>query len=427
MSSLPKEILQHIISMVSFKEAVQTSALSTSWRSLMSPSCVHIDMSNSTIHDQLLPIIKSLSESGNGFQTLKVYLGSSDVALAVCTKGVHGELNLDFYCYKQQKLSVVPLPREYCFSLIVEQSRFCSFSSVKILHLRSVSHLVGDVVSDLCSRCLALESLKIEKCSGLESIEIKSGLKNLEMGDCGDIVRVVVWAHNLTSFSYKGVFPNILQLLNVPNLVDVSFNFGDGLGRNNTFDCEDALSLLSSVKDIQTLKITTWLIQTLCCAGVIFNKLDFQFSRLKKLELIICSKISSQTRDSFACFLHTAPSLEELFLKKEVEQSAELPFTYQHWHEPHLWKDYATVKNDACRLKYMKKIRIVGFTMEKDELLWMDLLLHNAINLKEMILDHSWRVAIIPLTHLPYIKLQYILLPCPHIHSYFVLIADSPP
>lgn len=94
---------------------------------------------------------------------------------------------------------------------------------------------------------------------------------------------------------------------------------------------------------------------------------------------------------------------------------------HQNWHEPHLWKDYTTVKEEACRLRYMKKIRINGFKMEGDEVVWMDLLLHNGINLKEMIVDDCWRVARVPYSHLTYIKSEYLLIPCPHIHSYFVL------
>lgn len=107
-----------------------------------------------------------------------------------------------------------------------------------------------------------------------------------------------------------------------------------------------------------------------------------------------------------------------------TSRSVDFPFTNHHWHEPHLWKDYATVKNEASRLKYMKKIRIVGFTMERDELLWVDLLLHIAINLKEMIVDDFWRVARIPFSQLKYLKLKHFLIPCQDIDSYFVLITS---
>lgn len=169
---------------------------------------------------------------------------------------------------------------------------------------------------------------------------------------------------------------------------------------------------------------------------------------LKNLKLI-SSKISSKTRDSVSCFLHMTPSLEELelivrtpsvslytsqltyflsfrYLKLQVERGSsnvEVPLSYQNWHEPHLWHEYATVKSEACRLKRLKKIKIFGFTMEKDELLWMDLLLHNAINLKEMIVDDCWRVMRVPHSQLSYLKLKYSLIPCSDIDSYFVLIA----
>lgn len=393
----------------------------------MSPSRVNIERDEAK--DDVITInqvIESLSKSGHSFQTLNLHLGSySDVAaFAVCTKGVHGELHLDFSGHNQ-----FPLPPNSSFSLILDQiSSLCrpSFSYIKILHLRSVSHLVGGMVSDLCSSCSTLESLKLEKCDGLESVEVKyfgksSLIKNLEIADCANIVGIVVSADSLNSFSYKGVFP-LVQLLNVPNLVDVALDFGGGLGRNS-FDCEDALSLLSSIKDIEILTVSSWFVEAFCCGGVIFNKLDFQFSKLKELKLI-CSKISSKTRDSCACFLHITPSLEELFLKIDYNSRCVMhPFTHHHWHEPHLWKDYATVKKEAIRLKYVKKIRIMGFTMERDELLWMDLLLHNAINLKEMILDDLWRVARIPYAHLTYLKFKYFLIPCHDIDSFFVLIA----
>lgn len=260
-SSLPKEILHHIMSMLSFKEAVRSSFLSTSWRSLMSPSRVNIERDESK--DEVITIneiIESLSKSGHSFQTLKLHLGSyNSAAAAVCTKGVHGELHLDFSGHTQ-----FLLPHDSSFSLILDQiSSLCrppSFSYIKILHLRSVSRLVGDMVSDLCSSCSNLESLKLEKCDGLESVDVKySSLKNLEMADCANIVGIMVSAENLHSFSYKGVFP-LVQLLHVPNLVDVALDFGDGLGRN-MFDCEDSLSLLSSIKDIETLTVSSWFIE----------------------------------------------------------------------------------------------------------------------------------------------------------------------
>ncbi|KAG6437401.1 hypothetical protein SASPL_102317 [Salvia splendens] len=418
-SRLPNEILHHIMSKVSLKEAVQISSLSTSWRSLMSPS--RLSLSSNL---ELKEIIQSLSESA-GFRTLTLH--HLDASSTVCTLGTNGELHLNFSQRKQHPLSSL-------FGLIIKQTSSPlsrpAFSLIKTLHLRSISRLVGHTVSDLCSSWSSIESLKIEKCIGLQSIEIESSLclKNLEVCDCPSIARIVLAsAPNLNSLSYKGAF-TLVQLLNNPNLERAALDFRDGLG-GNEFNCEDSLSLLYSVKDIESLQLSSWLIEALCCAGVIFSKLDFQFRRLKDLK-VMCSQISAKTRDSLACFLHIAPALEELQLIRMEEglSSVEFPLSqHQNWHEPHLWKDYATVKDEACRLKHMKKIKMKGFSMGRDELLWVDLLLHNGINLREMVVDDIWRVARIPRTQLHCIKPQYLIIPCPHTHSYSLLIADSIP
>lgn len=115
-------------------------------------------------------------------------------------------------------------------------------------------------------------------------------------------------------------------------------------------------------------------------------------------------------------------------MEEGLSSSVEFPLSqHQNWHEPHLWKDYASVKDEACRLKHMKKIKMKGFSMGRDELLWVDLLLHNGINLREMVVDDIWRVARVPRTQLHCIKPQYLIIPCHHIHSYSLLIADSIP
>ncbi|KAK6140265.1 hypothetical protein DH2020_025961 [Rehmannia glutinosa] len=305
-SSLPNEILHHIISKISFKQTIQISTLSTSWMSLMTPIRAKIDH-NHFQTDKVNLIIQSFVKSR---ETLKLYLDSDEQLFAIVTKGSHGDLHLNFSNHKNL------FPRK--FSMILKQSTFFrpSFSSVTILHLRSVSDVVRNLVSDLFSSFRVLESLKIEKCDGLEDIEIRGNecLKNFEMVDCSDIVRVVLSARNLESFSYRGVFA-IIQLMDVLNLVDFRLDLRDGLGdNNNAFDCEDVLSLLCSVKDVEVLRVSSWLLEALCSAGVIFNMLDFQLSKLKYLRCV-CSKISTKTRDSVACFLNITPSLEELFVE----------------------------------------------------------------------------------------------------------------
>ncbi|KAL0309815.1 UNVERIFIED_CONTAM: hypothetical protein Sradi_5923800 [Sesamum radiatum] len=416
-SSLPDDILKNIMSMISFKEAIQSTTLSTSWRGLMSPYSVKVER-NLVRSDALESkrILESFLGSRESFRSLKLYLDLSDWDFAVCTRGAHGELHLDFSGQKE----LVPCT----FGLVLDHSSCIGprFSSVRNLHLRTVSHLVGNLVGDLFSSCRILETLKLEKCRGLVNLDIKSNscLQNLEIADCPNIATVTISAENLKSFSYKGALP-IIQLINSPHLVDVALNLGDGLG-NNSFDCEEVLSLLSSVKDVEILTV-------LCSAGVIFSGLDFKFSKLKEFRCV-CSKISSKTRDSLACFLNATPSLEELFVKiDEKSRTVECPLSNQYWHEPHLWKDYKTVKSNARWLKDLKTAKITGFTGENDELLLVDLLLHTGINLKEMTVFPSaqsddcasWRVGRVPCSQLKYIKLKYVLISCPEIDACFVL------
>ncbi|GFP98340.1 diaminopimelate epimerase chloroplastic [Phtheirospermum japonicum] len=399
-SSLPDEILHHIISSIPFKQAVQTITLSTSWRRLItSPARLKIEATEKMLTN---PIIESFVTSGSIFQ---LYVDLHDEPFVIVTNGPHGELHLNFSEHKQFLVTCN-------FNMILGKHSFSpSFASIKMLHLRSVHHLEGNLVNDLFSRCQFLESLEIAKCHGLENLEIEANacLENFELVDCPNIAKINLSAKNLKTFTYRGAFP-IIELVNFPNLVDVRLDLRDGLG-NNTFDCEDALSLLFSIKDVEILRVSGWLLEALCCAGVIFRMLDFKFGKLKHLGCV-CSEISSKMRDSLACFLNVTPSLEELFV--EVDQTSshvEFPMCNQYWHEPHMWKDYGTVKSNTCRSQNLKTIDINGFTREKDELLLMDLLLHNAINLKEMIVsspqdDCSWSVARIPYSQLNYSRLS---------------------
>ncbi|XP_022897240.1 F-box protein At2g39490 isoform X2 [Olea europaea var. sylvestris] len=427
-SNLPEGILQLIISMIPFKEAIQKIILSTEWRSLMNPLQVNLefDWIQSTNIESREKIKKSigsfLKSCENSPQTLKLYLqsteGNDDKLFGICAKGSHGEFHLDFSVQKKK----VP----YNFDLILEPE-FSSFSSIRKLHLRSVSHFVGNLVVDLFAGCQFLETLSLEKCVGLQNINIRShySLKKLVIVDCPNIISITLSAPNLESFSYQGVL-SIIQLNYIQHLVDFTLNLRDGLGHNN-FESEDVISLISSLRSVEILTISGWFIELLCSAGVIFERLGFLFDKLKEL-YIIDPKISQKTRNSFACFLNITPFLEKLFVEVDEKSSpVECPFIYQYWHEPHLCMDYATVKCTASQLKYLKFIKLIGFKSESDHILLMDLLLHKAVNLKQMILTSSdrdsWTVAKIPQTQLKfYSKRRYTVISCPNTDVSIVLI-----
>lgn len=170
------------------------------------------------------------------------------------------------------------------------------------------------------------------------------------------MVNIKVSAPNLKSFKYQGVLP-LIQLKNTSNLIDVVLNLRDGLGYTE-FDCEELLYLLASLKEVEILTISGWLLEWMCSAGVIFGQLQFRFNKLKELRWID-SLMNRTKRDSLACFLNSTPSLEKLYI--EIDQSLSSiphPFFHHYWHEPHLWMDYKAVKCKASQLVVLKSVRL---------------------------------------------------------------------
>ncbi|KAK2976569.1 hypothetical protein RJ640_024190, partial [Escallonia rubra] len=432
-SSLPNEIVQLIVSLIPLKDAIRTRALSTVWRSILAPLHVNLDYDSYgiTLHEaneELNQIICTFSKSYQSPQLLKITLGSRrDDVFLLAIKGVDKELHLDFF---EEKRAITD------FSLVLESCcqpiESTSFLSLKTLHLRSVTYLAESFVSSLFSNCPVLETLKLEKCTGLQTIDLKANdcFQKFVVLDCANTASINLCAPSLKSFWYRGVLPTI-QLQNTPCLVDVILDLKDGLGHNK-FDCEDVLSLVASIKDIEILTLSGWLLEWLCAAGVIFGKLDFKFNKLKELWWMDCL-MNKDKRDSLVCFLNMTTSLEKLYVNMDQRCSpVPCPYFHQHWHEPHLWMDYATVKSNTSQLNHLKIVTVVGFTKEEDELLLMDLLLHKAIALRKMTVkspeDESWSVSKVPKSQLKLISRRYpkhMVVSSSILGSFFVLVEDN--
>ncbi|RVW98743.1 F-box protein [Vitis vinifera] len=383
-SSLPQEIIRCIVSLLPLKDAARTSVLSGLWRSLWAPTRVNFDFDFDRVTSHEASEDRRLLDNG-GWMGYFGYKGGPQLLWWGHTTWVR-----DF----RLKLDVgPPCP-------VHKISEASCFASLKNLHFESVSFLAEDIVPALFSNCLLLESLRFVKCRDLRSIDVEaaSSFQSFEMVDCPNVASITLSAPNLKSFRYGGILPSI-QINKGSNLVDSILDFIQSPA-NYEFDTEQLISLLADLKEVEILTLSGWLLQCLCLAGVIFNKLDFQFNKLKELWWK-GSSMDREKRDSMSCFLKITPSLERLCIDIDPQlRSIPTPIFHQYWHEPHLWMDYATVKSNASLLKHLSMVSISGFTRKLDEVILMDLLFEKAVILQRMIVksreNNCWRVVKIP-------------------------------
>ncbi|XVF55340.1 hypothetical protein PTKIN_Ptkin06aG0029300 [Pterospermum kingtungense] len=395
-SSLPEDILRRIVSLIPLKEAVRTSAFSSAWRGLWLPVSLTCRRHEELAQGELEEIICLLSKCCDSHQIWKLFLatkGDHHQLIVLATKGVEQELHLQFPERDKEAMNFFDLKLKPSGP----DSQTIRFSTLKMLHLRSVNSLGKDLISGLFSRSKFLVSLELESCSGLQSLDIEANdhLQSLKLLNCPDMTNINISAGNLRSFSYQGVLPQV-QLKNALELVEVTLDLRNGFC-SSEFDCEDVIFLLTSIKDIEILTISSWLLEWLCSGGVIFSRLEFRFNKLKELSWM-GSEINKNQRDSLACFLNICPSLEKLLIKIDPDlNSVPCPYFHQYWHEPHLWLDDATVNSNTSELQHLKTVDFLGYKSEKDQFLLLLLLLDKSNKLKSITVtspeNHSWEVA----------------------------------
>lgn len=272
-SSLPLELLQCITSFLPLKEAVRTSILSTIWRNIWKQIQISTkfesDFESCETNREIEDVISMMLRSYDYPKQWKFYFDFFDHSkkeipklkneLAIlATKGVDKELYVEFFQTQDSKSQFNLKLESTCFSNIYKEAS--NFSLLKTLCLRSVTYLYTTFVSVLFSNCHILESLKLEKCWGIDSLDIVTGsLHFLIVEDCTNIQSMKILAPNLRSLEYRGSLLQI-KLSKTPNLVDVILNLRDGPGLNE-FDCEEILCFLASLKEVETLSISGWLLE----------------------------------------------------------------------------------------------------------------------------------------------------------------------
>ncbi|KAL4591927.1 hypothetical protein LXL04_004902 [Taraxacum kok-saghyz] len=392
--SIPHEILYQIISLIPLKEATRTIILSSSWKHLWTPIQVslNIDFDKLTTQEcgqHMTQIISSfLHTYKTSYQILDLSLihpktvRNQETRFFKAIKGVNEELHI---CFNGERET------QKAFGLTIELP-LCGnghFHSLKTLHLRSITSMAGSFLPELFSGCLNLEVLTLEKCGGLQDIDVKAHefLKKFVVLDCENMACVTIsLAPNLEFFCYRGTLVKIV-LKEVPILCDVTLDFNgtSAFTNYNEFDSEDLVPLLASLKDVEVLTLSGWLLEWLCTRGVIFDNLDFKFNKLKELSWIDCCMTSDSLINggTKAC--------------PQFHQSL-----------PQVWTREAATKSKDWQLKHLKVVKFLGFKIEEENQTFvslMDVLLRKAIAIKKMSVTEpenklSWCVAKVPRSHL---------------------------
>ncbi|XP_023739426.1 F-box protein At2g39490 [Lactuca sativa] len=409
--NIPYEILYQIVSLIPLKEAARTIILSSSWKHLWAPVQVFVNMDFDRITtqesgQQMNQLISSfLNTYETSYQILNLSFlepktVSEETLFFKAIKGVDKELHI---CFNGET------PTDFGLTIELPLCKNAHFCSLKTLHLRSITSLAGSFLPELFSSCWNLETLTLEKCSGLQNIDLKAHgfLQKFVVLDCENMENVTILsAPNLKSFCYRGTLVKT-ELEDVPALCDVTLDFkgSTALRDHSEFDSEDIVSLLASLKDVEVLTVSGWLLEWLCTRGVIFDDFDFMFNELKELSWIDCC-MNKQKRDSLVCFLSITPSLENLFIKIDKKWSTK-PCSHFHQSCPQAWTNEATTSSD-WNLKHMKVVKFLGFKIEEQNRMLVsliDVLLKKAIVMKKMSVTEpenklSWSVAKVPRSHL---------------------------
>lgn len=267
--NVPYEILHQIVSLISLKEAVRTIILSSSWKHLWVPIQMSLNinsdqMTNEESGQQINQIISSfLNTYENSYEILNLSLlepksvnEETETLFLKAIKGVEKELYISFHGEN---------PKLFGLSIELPLYKNDHFFSLKTLHLRSITSMARSFLSVLVFSCRNLETLSLEKCIGLQEVELQAHelLQKFEILDCENMESVtILLAPNLKSFIYLGTLVKI-ELKDVPKLCDVTLNFKgtSALCDYNEFDSQKLVPLLVSLKDIEVLTLSGWLLE----------------------------------------------------------------------------------------------------------------------------------------------------------------------
>ncbi|CAA7029473.1 unnamed protein product [Microthlaspi erraticum] len=357
LSSLPLELLLHIISFLPFESARLTPFVSTRFRSVWSQALLVAHSHNGSTEDishGVSRFINNFDEHNPSKNTRKLELHFDKSNFVSTILAPHNVMHMSFFS------GVTKKEESFCWRLEVNDliPRLVNSSGflVKTLCLDSVDSLTHEIVSSMVLDFAFLENLKICGCNGLTSLTIDSPTKllHLSISGCTQLTYLEIRSCKLKTLHYQGSLP-LIKIHEHFNLTNAIFDVRQGPSYyNNDLDIGP---LLLIIKNSQSLTLSRWMFEELIKPSISSSWTSFQFYKLQELRWID-NAMNQENITFLISFLKLCPSVERLFITVDSN-------TYSSKQEISVADDHAS-KQTRSVLRNLELVKLEGSKNKED-------------------------------------------------------------
>ncbi|GMP53612.1 hypothetical protein CsSME_00019024 [Camellia sinensis var. sinensis] len=409
MSSLPENVLHHILSFLTTKEAIQTSILSRRWQYLWT-SISNIDLNDMSSWSNrkkdkgkkkdCYPMCRSsfldfvervlLLHDASDIKRLRlrftVVVNSSRLNSWISAAVRHNVEELDLSLPVQTRF-VLPCCLFTCDSLVVlklfmdcpfKPPIFIHFSNLKTLHLSAVTFSDDNSTQQLFSSCPVLQELELLYCGwkNLKTITIsiptlkRLAIENEPLRDDALSCVTKIYATNLISLKCTTNQKVDFHLCNLSSVVeahiDLLYRFSV---QQEVASC--AINLVTGICNVETLTISNNTLSLMCVENVLDHLPTFD--NMSCLELN--EEFPGRLNGALMVLLEKSPKLEVLDFDMGFEPNASFDEV-----------DLTLERVPSCFTSCLKAISITCFKGTPAEFHILRFLLKNATILEEMLI-----------------------------------------
>ncbi|GKV34425.1 hypothetical protein SLEP1_g42799 [Rubroshorea leprosula] len=402
-SRLPDELLLLIISLLSMKDAVRTSTLSTRWRHLYA-SVSNLDLRFSVDHVGFMDFVdrlfflrkRCIIENFHLCCSRSLPLDPSRIEGWICAVMWHGireldltvdtiaKLNLPTSLFTCKTLEVLKLHVDYDCPIEIPANVY--LPSLKVLHLTNTACILdGDSGERLFPNCPILEDLVIityvRYLIGYDLRVCSSTLKRLTIvtnafREPRDPFQVFINAPNLVYFKYCGWEGDTCAFVNVQSLlVEADIDFPKYSGNNHYLQI--ATDLMRGISKVQTLCISAMTL-------IHLKENLVPIPLLKNLKILRVFHCEMQGLEGLPYLIGRCDSLETLVLEMDSDRAM---FDLFKW-VPETWHALEELRVN-CLFTCLKKIEIFTFKGNEEHMKMVEYFLKTASVLENLEI-HIW-------------------------------------